>query len=133
MIKKNSRKRGFFFVGGLENRINRKLQCLQNRQEDRLVDLDHEKRLTEVEQRSKSNTYRLADLEKRQDNLDELIGTVKVLAVREENVENDVKEIKNDVKSLTNKPAQRWESVVSEVIKLLVVAVVGFLLAKAGL
>lgn len=97
------------------------------------MDLDHEKRLTEVEQRSKSNTYRLADLEKRQDNLDELIGTVKVLAVREENVENDVKEIKSDVKSLTQKPAQRWENIVSEVIKLLVVAVVGFLLAKAGL
>ena len=97
------------------------------------MDLDHEKRLTEVEQRSKSNTYRLADLEKRQDNLDELIGTVKVLAVREENVENDVKEIKSDVKSLTQKPAQRWENVVSEIIKLLVVAVVGFLLAKAGL
>lgn len=97
------------------------------------MDLDHERRLTEVEQRSKSNEHRLEDLEKRQDNLDELVGTVKVLAVREESVENDVKEIKNDVKSLTQKPAQRWENVVSETIKLLVVAVVGFLLAKVGL
>lgn len=97
------------------------------------MDLDHERRLTEVEQRSKSNEHRLEDLEKRQDNLDELVGTVKVLAVREESVENDVKEIKNDVKSLTQKPAQRWENVVSESIKLLVVAVVGFLLAKVGL
>lgn len=97
------------------------------------MDLDHERRLTEVEQRSKSNTHRLEDVERRQDNLDELIGTVKVLAVKEENVESDVKEIKKDVKSLTQKPAQRWESVVSEIIKLLVVAVVGFLLAKAGL
>lgn len=97
------------------------------------MDLDHERRLTEVEQRSKSNEHRLEDLEKRQDNLDELVGTVKVLAVREESVENDVKEIKNDVKSLTQKPAQRWESVVSETIKLLVVAVAGFLLAKLGL
>ena len=97
------------------------------------MDLDHERRLTEVEQRSKSNEHRLEDLEKRQDNLDELVGTVKVLAVREESVENDVKEIKNDVKSLTQKPAQRWENVVSESIKLLVVAVIGFLLAKVGL
>lgn len=97
------------------------------------MDLEHEKRLTEVEQRSKSNTHRLEDVERRQDNLDELIGTVKVLAVKEENVESDVKEIKKDVKSLTQKPAQRWESAVSEIIKLLVVAVVGFLLAKAGL
>lgn len=97
------------------------------------MDLDHEKRLTEVEQRSKSNTHRLADLEKRQDDIEELIGAVKVLAVREENLENDVKEIKKDVKTLTQKPAQRLEFIVSEIIKLLVVAVVGFLLAKIGL
>ena len=97
------------------------------------MDLDHEKRLTEVEQRSKSNTHRLAEIEKRQGNIEELIGTVKVLVVREENLESDVKEIKTDVKSLTQKPAQRWENVISETIKLLVVAFVGFLLAKAGL
>ena len=97
------------------------------------MDLDHERRLTEVEQRSKSNTHRLEGLEKRQDNLDELVGTVKVLVDREERVENDVIEIKNDVKSLTQKPAQRWENVVSEVIKLLVAAFIGLLLAKAGL
>lgn len=96
------------------------------------MDLDHERRLTEVEQRSKSNTHRLEDLEKRQDNLDELVGTVKVLVDREERVENDVIEIKNDVKSLTQKPVQRWESVVSEVIKLLVAAFIGLLLAKTG-
>lgn len=97
------------------------------------MDLDHERRLTEVEQRSKSNTHRLEDLEKRQDNLDELVGTVKVLVDREERVENDVIEIKNDVKSLTQKPVQRWESVISEAIKLLVAAFIGLLLAKAGL
>ena len=37
-----------------------------------------EHRLTEVEERSKSNTYRLAEVEKRQDNLDDLVSTVKV-------------------------------------------------------
>lgn len=97
------------------------------------MDLDHERRLTEVEQRSKSNTHRLEEVEKRQDNLDKLVSTVEVLAVKETNVENDVKEIKSDVKSLTQKPAQRWESVVSEIIKLLVAAFVGLLLAKGGL
>lgn len=94
------------------------------------MDLDHERRLTEVEQRSKSNTHRLEEMEKRQDNLDELVGTVKVLAVREESVENDVKEIKNDVKSLTQKPAQRWELVITEIIKLLLAAVIGFACAQ---
>ena len=91
-----------------------------------------EHRLTEVEERSKSNTYRLAEVEKRQDNLDDLVSTVKVLAVREENVENNVKEIKSDVKSLTGKPAKRWDNLVKQVISILVAGVVGFILAKFG-
>ena len=91
-----------------------------------------EHRLTEVEERSKSNTYRLAEVEKRQDNLDDLVSTVKVLVVREENVENDVKEIKSDVKSLTGKPAKRWDNLVNQVISILVAGVVGFILAKFG-
>lgn len=46
-----------------------------------------EHRLTEVEARAKSNTKRLDEVEKRQDDLDGLVTTVKVLATREENVE----------------------------------------------
>lgn len=97
------------------------------------MDLDHEKRLTEVEARSKSNEHRLDDVEKRQDNLDELVSTVKVLAVREETVESDVKEIKNDVKNLTGKSGQRWDSLVEKVLMIIVAAVVGFILAQIGL
>ena len=97
------------------------------------MDFEHEKRLTEVEERTKSNTHRINDLEKRQDNLDELVGTVKVLAVREENVETDVKEIKNDVKSLTNKSGQRWDGLVDKIITTIVAAIVGFILAKFGM
>lgn len=94
---------------------------------------DFEHRLTVVEGRSKSNTHRLDDMEKRQDDLDELVSTVKVLAVREENVENDVKEIKSDVKSLTSKPAKRWDNLISQIITILVAAIAGFVLAKIGL
>lgn len=93
-------------------------------------ELEH--RLTEVEERSKSNKHRLDEVEKRQDNLDDLVSTVKVLAVREENVENDVKEIKSDVKSLTGKPAKRWDNLVNQIITILVAGIVGFILAKLG-
>lgn len=96
------------------------------------MDFEHERRLTEVEARSESNQKRLDDLEKRQDNLDELVGTVKVLAVREENVESDVKEIKKDVKNLAGKPAQRWDSLVEKIILTIAAAVVGFILAQIG-
>lgn len=97
------------------------------------MEISVEHRLTEVEARSKSNAHRLDDMEKRQDDLDELVSTVKVLAVREENVENDVKEIKNDVKSLTSKPAKRWDSLVNQLITIIVAVVAGFILAKLGL
>ena len=97
------------------------------------MDLEHERRLTEVEERSKSNTHRLDEVEKRQDTLDELVGTVKVLATREEVVESDVKEIKSDVKNLTLKPAKRWDSLVEKIIMTVTAAIVGFLLAKIGL
>ena len=73
------------------------------------MDLDHERRLTEVEERAKGNSWRISEVEKRQDNLDELVGTVKVLAVREKQVEADVKELKGDVKALASQPAERWE------------------------
>lgn len=97
------------------------------------MDFEHEKRLTEVEERSKSNSHRITNLEQRQDNLDELVGTVKVLAVREENVETDVKEIKSDVKSLTNKSGQRWDGLVDKIIMTIVAAIIGFILARFGM
>ena len=95
------------------------------------VEIEH--RLTEVESRSKSNQYRLEELEKRQDNLDDLVSTVKVLAVREETVENDVKEIKEDVKLLTSKPGQMWDGLVKQIVTALVAAVIGLFLAQIGL
>ena len=97
------------------------------------MDLEHEKRLTEVEARSKSNAHRIDELEKRQNDLDELVGTVKALAVKEERVESDVKEIKNDVKTLTGKSGQRWDNLVSQIIGIVAAAVIGFVLAKLGI
>ena len=97
------------------------------------MEMGLEHRLTEVEDRAKSNTKRIDEVEKRQDNLDELVSTVKVLAVREENVETDVKEIKSDVKNLTSKSAKHWDSLVEKIVWAIVAAVVGFMLAQLGL
>lgn len=97
------------------------------------MDLEHEKRLTEIEVRSKSNTQRIEEVERRQDNLDELVGTVKALAVKEERVESDVKEIKSDVKSLTGKSGQRWDGFVDKVIWAVCAAAIAYFLAKIGL
>ena len=98
-----------------------------------IVEISIEHRLTEVEDRSKSNQHRLEELEKRQDNLDDLVSTVKVLAVREEAVENDVKEIKADVKALASKPGERWEGLMDKVIWAVAGAVLAFILGRIGL
>lgn len=97
------------------------------------MDLEHEKRLTEVEARAENNERRIEDVEKRQNNLDELVGTVKALAVKEERVESDVKEIKNDVKTLAGKSGKRWDDFIDKIIWAVAAAVIAFLLARIGM
>ena len=97
------------------------------------MDINLEHRLTETEERSKSNTKRLDAMEKRQDDLDDLVTTVKILADREERVETDVKEIKTDVKGLTEKPGKRWDGLVEKALTILIGAVLGLALSQIGL
>ena len=97
------------------------------------MDMEHERRLTEVEGRAKSNTYRVDKLEKQQNEFVELVTSVKILAEREQNVENDVKEIKSDVKSLTSKPAKKWDNLIDKITVALVGAIIGLLLSQIGL
>lgn len=96
------------------------------------MEIEFEHRLTETEERSKANQHRLDEMEKRQDNLDKLVGTVGVLADREKRVEYDVKEIKTDVKTLASKSGKRWDNLVNQIITILVAAIAGFILAKIG-
>lgn len=92
-----------------------------------------EHRLTEVEERTKSLQHRVDEVEKRQITLQDIAGAVKVLAVREENVEAVVGEIKDDVKRLADKPARRWDSLIDKVATTLVAAVIGYCMARIGM
>ena len=97
------------------------------------MEANMEHRITDVEARAKSNTKRIDELEKRQDDLDDLVTTVKVLATREETVESDVKEIKRDVKDLTGKSGKRWDDLVDKIVWAIAAAVLAFLAARIGL
>lgn len=88
--------------------------------------LDFEHRLSQVETKVEA-------LEGRQDNLDKLVTTVSALAVREERMESDVKEIKADVKSLTEKPGKRYDGLVDKAVWAVMAAVIAFLLGRIGL
>ena len=85
--------------------------------------------LAETEARSKSNTHRLDEVEKRQDNLDKLAASVSVLAKEQEHIQGDVKEIKADVKTLAGKPAKLWDSLVEKALLVLAGAFISWLLS----
>lgn len=67
-------------------------------------------RLSSGESAIKSAHHRIDDVEKKQDNLAELVSSVKVVADRQARVEDDVIEIKSDVKDLKDKPNKRYEA-----------------------
>jgi hypothetical protein len=105
---------------------------LKKQQGVMIVDLEHEQRLTAVESRSKSNAHRLDEVERRQNHLDELVGTVRVLALRLETVESNVTEIKRDVKELTGKPGKRWDAIVDKVLLTVIGAILLYIMARLG-
>ena len=96
------------------------------------MDMEHERRLTETEARSKSNTKRIDEMEKKQDDIADLVSSVKILADREVRVENDVKEIKDDVKDLKAKPGKLWEAILEKAIFTIVGGVITYALVKLG-
>ncbi len=85
-------------------------------------------KLTETEQRAKSNTHRIEKLEQQQKDLNKLVTAVEVLASREMGVERDVKEIKVDVKTITQKGGKRWDAMIDRVLYVLIGAVISLLM-----
>lgn len=85
-------------------------------------------KLTETEGRVKSNTRRIEKLEQRQEDLNKLATAVEVLASREKGVEKDVKEIKADVKTITQRPGKRWDAMIDRVLYVLIGAALSLLM-----
>lgn len=92
--------------------------------------MDMESMVVEVEQRSKSNTHRLDKLEKRVDEQEKLVTAICNLQKDMEYTKSDVSEIKTNVDTLLNKPAKRWDGVVTAIITALISVLVGAVLGK---
>ena len=88
--------------------------------------------IASVEARCKSNSHRIDELEADNKALHQLATSVEVLATKQETIEENVNEIKTDVKSLKALPGSRWEAVVKGVITALIAGLIGFALAKLG-
>ena len=90
-------------------------------------------KLVELEERAKSNSHRIDELEADNRALHQLATSVEVLATKQEAIEENVSEIKADVKSIKALPGIRWEAIVKGVITALIAGLIGFALAKLGL
>ena len=62
-----------------------------------------------------------------------LLETVAVLRTEQARMKADLAEIKQDVKSLTLKPARRWEALAEKAALCLVSAVIALALGRIGL
>ena len=85
-------------------------------------------KLAETEHRARSNMHRIEKLEQQQKDLNKLVTAVEVLASREKSVETDVKEIKADVKTITQKSGRRWDAMIDRVLYVLIGAVLSLLM-----
>ena len=97
------------------------------------MDLEHEQRLTAVEERSKSNTKRIDKLEESTEAITRLATSMEVMANKQEQVADTVDKLDGKVTALAAKPAKRWDGIVDKIIWAVVAAVIGFLLAQIGL
>lgn len=88
--------------------------------------MDETMALTKLEERCKSNSHRIDDLERRQDDLDKLTSTMSVMANEQDHIKADVVEIKTNVKKLADKPGQLWD----KLVWLVVSGAAGYLLAQ---
>lgn len=109
-------------------------QC-EKRENERSISMDDgiQALIAEINARSKSNTHRIDDLEADNKALHQLATSVEVLATKQETIEANVTEIKEDVKSLKALPGGRWEALIKAVLTAVVSGLVGFAIAYAGL
>ena len=83
--------------------------------------------LQEVKDRSLRNEGRIKKLEENPQALNDLALSVRELATDQDNMKNDITEIKTDVKALTAKPAKRWDGIVDKVLYAIIGAFVTWL------
>lgn len=86
-----------------------------------------------IEARCKSNTHRIDDLEADNKALHQLATSVEVLATKQEAIEANVSEIKDDVKSLKAIPGGKWEALVKTILTALAGGLVAYALFRLGL
>lgn len=90
-------------------------------------------RLVAMEEKTKNNAEAIKELEHRTESINELASSVKILALKQEGCEKTITEIRDTLKAILDKPAKNWANLTSQVLGLVVSAVVALVFVKIGL
>ena len=87
-------------------------------------ELEH--RMTDVEQRCKTNSRRLTELSQRIDAVNRLATAVEVMAAKQNSMGESVERLEGKVDSLETKPAKRWDGLIDKILLVLAGAFVAW-------
>ncbi|MBQ8003619.1 MAG: hypothetical protein IJ299_00785 [Oscillospiraceae bacterium] len=90
-------------------------------------------KLQRCEDRAKSNTRRIEEAEKKLEDNAAMIASISTLSDRQQRMEDDIKEMKGDVKAIVAKPGKRWDTIVEKALLCVVTALVVYALSKLGI
>ncbi len=89
--------------------------------------------LTQHDGQIKRHEAQLHELERRQDDLDKLVTAMATVEQKQASMDEALREIKKDVRTLAQRPGRRWDAVVEKVITALAGALVSYCLLRAGI
>ena len=96
-------------------------------------------KITEVEQRSKSNTKRIDRLEEANEALTNLTSSVRELVIKQNYTKESIDKLDKRVSgigiridNIEQKPAKRWDNIVEKIILTIIALLIGFIFAKIG-
>lgn len=87
-------------------------------------------KITENEQRSKSNTRRIESLERDHGTLNRLVTSVEVIATNMTNMNEKLCKIDSKVEQLEAVPSEKWKTFASCAVSAVISAVITFLVHK---
>lgn len=93
------------------------------------MDKNETKWITEIEQRSKSNSKRLDDVERSVDELKKTYSIMEKMDLRVSNIETSVKTINTKIDAQTEKKGMKWDKLIDYIFY----AVLAYCLYKLGL
>lgn len=97
------------------------------------MDLEHERRLADVEARCKSNTKRLDKMEQQTEAIDKLATSVALMAQKTEDMDGKLETVSEQVQEIKDKPAKRWNTLIEKLLWAAASALLTYALTRLGL